>query len=87
MSGGHFGYSEFRLNDIAGQIEDAIKDNGFSSEWEDANNFSPETLKKFKKTVKMLRKTSGMVHRIDYLLSGDDSEESFHKRWADEKLP
>ena len=39
------------------------------------------TIQKFGEAAKLLRKVARMVHRIDYLVSDDDSEESFHRRW------
>lgn len=40
-------------------------------------DFSTETIKELKKAVKKLREAAVYVQRIDWLLSGDDSEESF----------
>ena len=43
-------------------------------------NFSNETIKEFKKGLSILRKAYVYAQRIDWLMSGDDGEESFHKR-------
>lgn len=42
--------------------------------------YSKETIKEFKKAVKILRQAEIYATRIDYLLSSDDGEETFHKR-------
>lgn len=42
--------------------------------------YSPETIAEFKKAYEILRIAEIYAQRIDWLLSGDDSEESFHKR-------
>lgn len=42
--------------------------------------YSKETIKEFKKAVKYLKKAQIYAQRIDWLLSGDDGEETFHKR-------
>jgi hypothetical protein len=42
--------------------------------------YPDEVIKEFKKGVKLLRKASVYAHRIDWLLSGDDSEETFLER-------
>ena len=42
--------------------------------------FSEETIKEFKKGVEYLKKAYVYAERIDYLFSGDDGEEEFHKR-------
>lgn len=46
--------------------------------------YTPETLEEFKKGVKALKKAKIYADRIDWLLSGDDSEKSFHKRLTKE---
>lgn len=43
-------------------------------------DFSKETIKEFKKGLEILRKAYVYAQRIDWLLSGDDGEESFHRR-------
>lgn len=42
-------------------------------------DFSKKTIAKFKRAVKLLREAYVYAHAIDWLLSGDDSEESFHR--------
>ncbi len=88
MSGGHFDYNEFNLDWMADQIEDLIVGNGcedvdsFGSKI--YSNYTLDTIDKFRKTMNMLRKVAIMVRRVDYLVSCDDSEGSFHKRWEEE---
>lgn len=84
MSGGYFDYNQYRLIDIADEIERAIEKNNKVDEFGFSQNFSSETLNKFRETIDILKKASLMVGRIDWLLSGDDGEESFHKRWKEE---
>lgn len=43
-------------------------------------NFSNETIKEFKKGLSILRKAYIYTQRIDWLMSGDDGEEDFHRR-------
>lgn len=42
--------------------------------------FSENTLLEFRKAIDLLRKAEVYLQRIDWLLSGDDGEETFHKR-------
>lgn len=42
--------------------------------------YSAETLEKFKEAVDILRKGAVFARRIDWLLSDDDGEKSFHER-------
>lgn len=46
--------------------------------------YSDEVIEKFKEGVKILRKAQIYAHRIDYLLSSDDGEESFLERLKEE---
>ena len=105
MSGGHFDYYQWQINDIVNSIEDYIY--GHSLEEEDIGHyiqdneikneekeyiiknkhtlpnsygFSKETIKEFKKGLAILKKAYVYAQRIDWLLSGDDGEESFHER-------
>ena len=42
--------------------------------------YTPETIQEFRNGVKILKKASVYAQRIDWLISGDDGEDSFHKR-------
>lgn len=89
MSGGHFDYQQYKLEEIANSIEQQILNNNVKntygdSEYSDCNNYSDKTLYRFKQCVEMLKTAQIYVQRIDYLLSGDDGEESFHVRLENE---
>lgn len=43
-------------------------------------DYSEETIKEFRKGIDILKRARIYAHRIDLLMSGDDGEESFHKR-------
>lgn len=74
MSGGHFDYIQFRIDEAATDVGVLVK----------ANNYPPEVIEKFKEAQLTLRKAATMLNRVDYLVSGDDGEESFMKRWDDD---
>ena len=44
------------------------------------NKYSPKTIEEFQKGLKILKEADIYLGRIDYLLSGDDGEETFHER-------
>ena len=69
MSGGAFDYKQFYIRLIAEDIESEI----------DRRDYSDEVIEKFKEAVRILNKAEIYAQRIDWLLSGDDSEESFIK--------
>ena len=88
MSGGHFGYQQYRFEDIAEEIEKVIKGNDSTdaNEWGDriGRGYSPKTIKRFTEAVHAVRRAAEMVQCVDGLLSCDDGEESFHQRWHKE---
>lgn len=86
MSGGRFDYLQYRFSEIIDAIEQEILDNDAEPkskhEWFEPNRFKPETLDEFRKGIEYLKKAQIYAQRIDWLLSGDDGEETFHKRLA-----
>ena len=83
MSGGHFNYAQYRINDIAVEIDEVIKSNDKFG-WEEGNNYFPAIIEKFKEAAHTLRQAQEMAQRVDWLLSGDDGEDSFLRRWKEE---
>ena len=80
MSGGHFDYKQFYIRDIIGEVEYLIKNNNVINEWDYANNFSDEVIEKFKVGLEILKQAEIYTTRIDWLVSGDDGEETFLER-------
>ena len=84
MSGGHFNYKQHTLLDMADDIGSAIltNDSTEKDEWgySIGRQYSPETIAEFEVAVKALKTGYVYAQRIDWLLSGDDGEDSFHKR-------
>lgn len=89
MSGGHFDYIQYRIDDAAEEIASTIARMGTYDEDYDCNwpEYSPETVQKMRECEATLRKAAAMLHRVDWLLSGDDSEETFHERWKHDLQP
>lgn len=111
MSGGHFDYEQWHIQDIADRLEEYINGRELNDRdideyihdafyfWEDENKkeaeryvrehhrtlpnqygYSEETITEFKNGLDILRFAYIYAQRIDWLLSGDDGEESFHER-------
>jgi hypothetical protein len=74
MSGGYFDHDQYRIGQIADKIEDEIRDH----EHPNTDEYNPDDT--YKRAVNILRLGQVCAHRIDWLLSGDDGEETFHKR-------
>ena len=84
MSGGHFDYEQYRIQRIADSIEELILSNNSDKLNEYGYpigcHYSKETIKEFEIGLDHLKKAIIYAHRIDWLVSGDDGEESFHTR-------
>jgi hypothetical protein len=92
MSGGHFDYQQYHLQYIAEKIQKIIDRNGKPIEPKDRfsyydidedatyEEYSEETIKEFQNAVKYLLIAKEYAQRVDWLLSGDDGEDSFHER-------
>ena len=86
MSGGYFDYNQYKIYQIAEELEDVILKNGKKRErresWENEYHYeySPEVIAKFKEALFILKAAHVYAHRIDWLLSDDDGEESFLER-------
>jgi hypothetical protein len=88
MSGGHFNYDQDRIWYIVDGINELIDNNDKEMENDFGETYTvaykPETIAKFKEAVHTLSIAAKMAKRIDWLVSGDDGEETFHSRWAEE---
>lgn len=84
MSGGHFDYRQYAIGDIADSIGELIKTNHDKDEYGYSCDFSDTTIQEFKNAQNLLRKAAVYAQRIDWLVSGDDGEDAFHKRLKDE---
>jgi hypothetical protein len=88
MSGGHFEYGQYRIREIAEDIERLIatNDDKTPDEWGSpkGDGYHPEIIEKFKEAAHTLERAADMAQRVDWLVSGDDGEDSFMRRWEKE---
>jgi len=91
MSGGHFDYAQYRIAEIADSIDQLVIDNDSNEkdEWGQVvgNHYPEDIVLKFKEAAHTLRRAQAMAQRVDWLVSGDDGDESFRERWAKEVPP
>jgi len=84
MSGGHFEYKQWEISNISDEVEQLIltNDSEEKDEWgyRKGYHYTPETIEEFKKGLVLLRQAYVYAQRIDWLVSGDDGEDSFHRR-------
>lgn len=81
MSGGHFEYNQYRIREIAEDIEQLIATNGQLDEDGWGRNYPPEIIERFKEAAHTLERAADMAQRVDWLVSGDDGPDSFIRRW------
>jgi len=85
MSGGYFDYKQYQIEDIAQSVDKLIRRKVLESCTKDEeeqrySNYSSETLQEFKTGARLLRQAAVYAQRIDWLVSGDNDEDGFHKR-------
>lgn len=88
MSGGAFDYWQYHLTMIADQIQEKIDKNNekptyfgaFSDDGWEGQMYSDDTIEEFKKAIRYLKIAEVYAQRVDWLISGDDGEEEFHRR-------
>lgn len=88
MSGGHFNYDQYKIGHIIESIEQLVVDNDSNEVdewgWVKGRGYSKDTIEAFEEAIFFLRTAQIYAHCIDWLVSGDDDEESFHKRLVEE---
>ena len=94
MSGGFFSYYQYQIHNMAESLELEIeksmlphKPEQCSERGDPSNSFEPypkEILELFRETADLLFLTEILFHRADWLLSGDDGNESYIKRLGKE---
>jgi len=75
MVGGFFDGDDKSIAVVAERIEFEAEHN--------VSEYSEQTIENFKLTVALLKCAGEMVKRIDYLLNGDEDEDTFLALWAD----
>lgn len=72
MSGGHYNYQQYKIHDISRQLAMDIEKH--------KDTFQKSVVQEMNRGLYILRLAEVYAQRIDYLLSGDDGEESFIRR-------
>ena len=90
MSGGRFGYAQYQFGGIVESIRSTIAENDLDGkdEWGGTIGWHlpPDIIAKLTETADAVERAEKMVTRVDWLLSGDDGEDSFRRRWTEEGL-
>jgi hypothetical protein len=84
MSGGYFDYEQYRIAQIADQIDTEIENNDCQrvNAYGDklGRGYSTDVITRFREAVMALRVAQVYAQRVDWLLSDDDGEDSFLRR-------
>jgi hypothetical protein len=75
MVGGFFDGDDKSIAVVAERIEFEAEHN--------VSEYSEQTIENFNLTVALLKCVGDMVKRIDYILNGDEDEDTFLALWAD----
>lgn len=81
MSGGFFEYKHRCVSEFADRIKEVIENRDKS---EFVAGFSAKTIEGLRECELLVRGAAVALERVDYLMSCDDSEESFQKRLVEE---
>jgi hypothetical protein len=88
VSGGYFDYIQGSLGNTIETLKDLIIDEEAGYQPESIcpylHEFSKETLAEFKKGLEYVNLAKIYLQRIDWLVSDDDGEDSFHERLKDD---
>ena len=89
MSGGYFNYKQYHIQDIIEDLELLIETNDsdeVDAEYGDpvGRHYLDKTIAEFRTGLEYLKKARIYAQRIDWLVSCDDGEESFHSRLAED---
>jgi hypothetical protein len=79
MSGGYFGYAQYKIDQISDQISEIIRNNERTE-----FPFSPATIQRFTEAIRALEIAFVYARRVDWLVSGDDDEEFFEAKLLQE---
>ena len=77
MSGGSFEYGHFRISGFAEELAMKIHENNTKDEYGWSNDFCKETIERLKHAHHIIEKTGELAKEIEWLYSGDTSDESF----------
>lgn len=87
MSGGHFDYQQYRIEDIADDIRSFLDQKSWEKEDEYGHkpyqDITPEVIQAMEDGYQILLKAAVYAQRIDWYLSGDDGANTFLKRLKD----
>lgn len=80
MAGGHFEYIQYRIRDLAEKLQYEVDRNDDNGDGLWHPGYAHNTVAHIQHTQWLAKMLAVYLQRVDWLMSGDDSEESFHNR-------
>ena len=84
MSGGYYSHTDYTVGEFADSLRKAIAKTRRKEEYYDY--YSDDFLNEMITAYNMARELKLRLHRIDWVLSGDDGEDNYFKRLPNEML-
>ena len=78
MSGGHFDYKQYGLQEVADTLIGDIARCKVKTSWREA--YDEQVIERMEDGLKAIVEAAVYMNRIDWLLSGDDGEDTFLRR-------
>jgi hypothetical protein len=75
MSGGHFDYKQYGLQEVADTLIGDIARCKVKTSWREA--YDEQVVERMEDGLKAILEAAVYMNRIDWLLSGDDGEDAF----------
>lgn len=82
MSGGHYEYAYFKIDNLASSIKEDIDRNDIPDEYGFKHNFSEKTMDNMKKLHAMLIVSAKLAKEAEWLYSGDTGEDQFNSEFS-----
>jgi hypothetical protein len=81
MSGGTFDYVQYRLGQLADELECYARSGKY---WENGDAIPDDIVADIRTAMSLVERAQVYVQRLDWLIAGDDGEESYRKRLAED---
>jgi hypothetical protein len=82
MSGGTFDYAQYRLGQLADDLEGYTESGKY---WEEGEDAIPEDIiDDIHTAIALLARAQIYVQRLDWLIAGDDGEDAYRRRLSEE---
>jgi len=86
VSGGHWDYKHFSLNDVEESLQEIFDSNTTPDEYGESYNYGEDVLEHLHFAQELTKITRNLLHSADYYVSGDIGEDSLRDAVAAAKI-